>query len=328
VDVALVSILTPAYNAADYLAQTIHSVQRQTITDFELLVVDDGSTDDTPWIVEQFASRDRRIRLLQQPNAGTAAARNTAIRNASSSVLALLDSDDLWTPDYLEVQLRILEEHPDVDILSANAFNFGGPLHGTPLKPASDSLSNVSLLDLIEVEDSLCILSIFRARVVETTGGFNASLRCNEDYDLWLRAALADCRIVFNARPCGFYRRRPDSMSASEWRMLTGILDVLRGFRAQCTHRPVELAALDKQIASLERRWLLAEGKAALVERDFTAAREVFARLEACATGSLERTIARVGKTVPELLLLAYRARLGWRSSLRGGRIHFVAFCA
>jgi glycosyltransferase involved in cell wall biosynthesis len=326
--VARVSIITPAYNAADFLAATIQSAQQQTVGDFELLVVDDGSTDDTAWIVERFASRDRRIRLLQQANAGTAAARNTAIRHASGSALALLDSDDLWTPDYLEVQLRILEEHPDVDIVSANAFNFGGPMHGTPLKPASNNLTNVSLLDLIAVEDSLCILSIFRARVVEATGGFDASLRCNEDYDLWLRAALADFRIVFNARPSGFYRRRPDSMSASERRMLTGILDVLRRFRAQCIDRPVELAALDRQIAGLERRRLLAEGKAALVERDFTAAREAFARLEGCATGSLERAIARVGKTVPELLLLAYRARLGWRSSLRGGRIHLVGFCA
>src|SRR6187402_2985229 len=96
-----VSIILPAYNVAVYLAIAIDSVLSQTFTDYEALIVDDGSTDATYAIACDYARRDARIKVFQQPNGGIASARNHGLRAAASPLIALLDCDDLWTPGYL-----------------------------------------------------------------------------------------------------------------------------------------------------------------------------------------------------------------------------------
>jgi GT2 family glycosyltransferase len=312
-----VTIVTPAYNAQRSLAATLESALRQTVRDFELIVVDDGSTDGTLGVAESYAARDPRVRVIRQPNGGSAVARNTAIRAARGEFFALLDSDDLWMPDFLASQLAILTEHPDIDIVSANAINLGGELDGTPLKPVSDGWAPISLLDLIEVEDSVCIMTVFRRKVVDCTGGFDPSVLDNEDYDLWLRAACAGCAIVFNARPSGYYRRDNSSKSANEVRMLAGIVGVLKNARTLCSGRPKEVAAINGQIARFERRRLLVAGRTALCRRDFAEAADMFRQLDAPDAGSRDRAIARIGKRLPRVVLWAYFARRAWRTMFR-----------
>jgi glycosyltransferase involved in cell wall biosynthesis len=312
-----VTIITPAYNAERSLAATLDSAIQQTMSDFELIVVDDGSTDRTVAIAESYAAKDPRVRMIRQPNGGSATARNTAIRAARGELFALLDSDDLWMPDFLASQLAILSEHPDIDIVSVNAINLGGPLDGTPLKPVSGGCVPISLLDLIEVEDSVCIMTVFRRKVVERTGGFDPSVLDNEDYDLWLRAACAGCAIVFNARPSGYYRRHGDSKSANEARMLAGIVGVLEKARAFCAGRPQEVAAIDRKIARFERRRLMVAGRTALCRGDFAEAAGMFGQLDAPDAGPRDRAIARIGRRMPRLVLCAYFARRAWRTLFR-----------
>lgn len=115
----LVSIITPCYNGGRYLADTIESVLGQTYAHWEMFVVDDGSTDDTPQIAESYAARDARIHLIRQPNGGTARARNAAMRVARGRYIALLDADDLWEPDFLEEQLKFMRETGAICICSA-----------------------------------------------------------------------------------------------------------------------------------------------------------------------------------------------------------------
>lgn len=104
-----VSIITPMYNAKRYIAQTIQSVLAQTYPDWEMIIVDDCSTDDSPAIVQEFARADQRIRYFRQPeNGGIACARNTAIGFATGKYIAFLDSDDLWKPEKLERQLAFM----------------------------------------------------------------------------------------------------------------------------------------------------------------------------------------------------------------------------
>lgn len=107
----LVSIVTPCYNAQRYIAQTLDSVIAQTYPHWELIVVDDGSRDDSARIVRDYMEKEPRIRLLQQENAGSAAARNTGIRAAQGRYLALLDADDLWEPEFLSRQLAFMASH-------------------------------------------------------------------------------------------------------------------------------------------------------------------------------------------------------------------------
>lgn len=105
----LVSIITPVYNGERYIRETIDSVLRQTYPHWEMIVVDDGSKDNSASVVEQYVAKDARIRLLRQPNSGSAAARNKGIRHAEGQYIALLDADDLWEPCFLESQIALLK---------------------------------------------------------------------------------------------------------------------------------------------------------------------------------------------------------------------------
>ena len=106
----LVSIITPVYNGEKYVGETIRSVLNQTYRNWEMIVVDDGSKDHSASIVREFAGQDNRIQLVQQPNGGSASARNNGIRRANGQYIALLDADDLWEPNFLESQLALMKE--------------------------------------------------------------------------------------------------------------------------------------------------------------------------------------------------------------------------
>ena len=108
----LVSIITPSFNSESYLEDCINSVLNQTYTNWELLIVDDGSTDSSRQLIERFANFERRIKpIFLDKNIGAAAARNLALENCSASYIAFLDSDDLWLPTKLDVQLRFMQEN-------------------------------------------------------------------------------------------------------------------------------------------------------------------------------------------------------------------------
>lgn len=106
----LVSIITPVYNGAKYVAETIESVLQQTYPYWEMILVDDGSKDNSADIVRQYAEKEKRITLIQQPNGGSASARNNGIRRANGQYIALLDADDLWEPDFLEEQIQLMKK--------------------------------------------------------------------------------------------------------------------------------------------------------------------------------------------------------------------------
>lgn len=105
----LVSIITPCYNGEKYIRETIDSVIAQTYPDWEMIIVDDGSKDNSAAIVREYADKDPRIQLIQQANAGSAAARNNGIRRAEGQYIALLDADDLWHPDFLKKQIEFMK---------------------------------------------------------------------------------------------------------------------------------------------------------------------------------------------------------------------------
>ena len=312
-----VSIITPAYNAAAFLSETMASVVAQTWPDFEALIVDDNSSDDTLSIARRWERTDPRIRVFTRPHGGPSASRNTAIAEARGRYIALLDSDDLWHPTFLQTQLSVLRDRPTAaDVVTGNAYNMGGGLDGQPMNPAGSTCREISLLEILERETSVFIMSVFRRTIVDRIGGFDETLPLNEDYDFWIRAAHAGFVFVHNPMPLGYYRRRPDSMSANELCMVTGIMRVLRQARDLCADRPREVAAIDRQLARFEKQRLLVSGKTNLVSRNFSAAADDFDSLFDVRRDVTSAAISRMSRYVPAMLLWAYRLKraLTWRA--------------
>ncbi len=308
----------PAYNVEQFIDAAIASVRAQTFTNFELLIVDDGSTDGTAAVVERHARDDGRVRLLRQANAGISAARNFALRHARGAFIAILDADDGWAPSFLASQIAVLEQRPDIDIVTANAWFRGGPHDGQPAAPTPDPRPDPDLTQLLEDETAVFIMSVFRRRVVDALGGFDEAFRSNEDYDLWIRAALAGFRFARNDRPAGYYRRRDDSLSADELRRLTGILRVYDKTRPALANRPEALAILDRQVRRFETEEVAARLRQALQTGDLAAVTRWTTDLHQ-RRGGLRLLLARLAaRWFPGLLTRAYQAWRGHGADLHG----------
>ena len=183
-----------------------------------------------------------------------------------------------------------------MDIVSGNAWFIGGLQPGRPARPVPDPRPVPDLLSIIEDENAVFIMTVFRRRVYETIGGFDEALRTNEDYDFWLRAAVAGFRFARNDRPLAHYRQRSDSLSAAEGQMIRGILLVYGKLRTQLQDRPEMIAAIDAQVIRFERELLAAEARAALRERNSAATGSSLAALHAVNGGmtlGLARFMAR-----------------------------------
>lgn len=231
----LVSVVIGAYNAAAFIATTCRSVMRQTYPHLEVIVVDDGSTDDTAAIVQALAAADPRIRLIQQTNQGVAAARNAGIAAARGEFIAPLDADDVWDPAKLARQVTRLQ---DAGAGTGMAYCWWAwiDVQGTVLDRSPFWRVEGDVLErLTEVNfTGSASVPLYRRASLDAVGGYDPSLRAKqaqgcEDWDLALRVAGRFRVAVVPAMLVG-YRRRGDSMSAgcdTMWRSQMEVLDAL-----------------------------------------------------------------------------------------------------
>jgi GT2 family glycosyltransferase len=314
--VAAVSIITPAWNAAACIGETIASVLAQTFADWEWLIVDDGSSDETVRIVRAHAERDPRITLIQQPNAGPSAARNRAMREATGRWFAFLDSDDVWQPGFLAAQLRVFDAHPDTDLVTATAWNRGGPFDGRPTRALVPGRPLLTLEEMILDETSVFIMTVFRRQVFEAIGGFDESQWTSEDYDFWLRAAEAGFTFRTNPEPLGWYRIRGESLSRQRTRMLEGLLTSYRKAASRTRAAGRVRDAITRQINRFEAELLLEQAKVALEHQQFATAADRLDALRTRGGGWLVGLTAWLARHLPQLAGIAYRLR-GWRLRAR-----------
>ena len=265
-----VSIIIPAYNVAPYIGETLASVMAQSFTDYEVIVVNDGSSDETEAALEPFRAR---IVYLRQENRGVSAARNTALRVARGRYIALLDSDDIWLPDYLKMLVARLESDRRVDVCYPNAVSFGVPRwEGVLFMDTYPSREPVTFEKLLTRECVVFISTMFRREAAEIVGGFDETLTECEDFDLWLRMAQRGFRFSFTTEPLVHYRRRAGSLSSDEARMPRTLIKVYEKVLAspQTTPRQRELIAprIDELRAQLNR----ALSKRMIAAHDFASA--------------------------------------------------------
>ncbi|MBA3345742.1 MAG: glycosyltransferase [Gemmatimonadales bacterium] len=240
----LVTVVMAAYNVGPFVTDAIRSVLSQTYVAFELLVIDDGSTDDTGDRVAGI--RDPRLRLIQQANAGLSAARNTGIAHGTGELIAFIDGDDVWLPDKLARQVAYLRAHPEADLTFAwsRIVDEGGRDTGRTSARVSGVVSFERLFALNVVGNGSAV--VLRRDVLDRAGTFDEQLRAEEDHDVWLRVSLLRPDNVHCVpEVLSLYRMRVGQMSKDWRRMETAwhrLLDKMRALAAQRV-APVETEA-------------------------------------------------------------------------------------
>lgn len=204
-----VSVIIPAYNAMTYLPETLESVLQQTFTDFEVLIIDDGSADH----IVRWASgiSDLRVKLISQKNQGLSGARNTGIAQAQAEYIAFLDADDLWEPTKLEKQVRCLDNNPRVGLVHTWMLLINEQSKSTGRVMKSYAEGDV-WKQLVEKNLIACLSVMVRRCCFETVGVFDRNLRSIEDWDMWIRIATRYPFAVIK-EPLVYYRQLPSSMS-------------------------------------------------------------------------------------------------------------------
>jgi GT2 family glycosyltransferase len=268
-----VSVIIPAYNCMEYIPAALDSVFAQTFTDFEIVLVNDGSPD-SEMLERLIAPYRDRIVYRKQENRGLAGARNTGIRAARGKYLAFLDSDDCWPPEYLAAQMRLFEETPSLDLVYADAVHFGDtPL---PRKTFMQTLTPpVSFEDLL-LQGGQIIPSgaVARKQVIVDAGLFDESLRRCEDYDMWLRIACRGAKIAYQPKVLALRRVHADALTSNDTKMLEAEEQVLSKLEKTSHLSQETRSLLLGRLASVSAYVDLEKGKQHLLSGDTDRARD------------------------------------------------------
>jgi glycosyltransferase involved in cell wall biosynthesis len=230
----LVTVVMPAFNAERYIAQALASVRQQTLRDIELIVVDDGSTDNTIEIAGSFASA-LDLRILNQRNRGPSVARNAAIRRARGRYCAFLDADDVMCPELLERQVAALEADSKVTLVVADVTTFDerGDIHEARWQLEQ---SNGSAFDRLLVENFVTTSAAMApTEALLAVGLFPEDRRVAEDYEVWIRLGLRG-RIALIPQPLVRYRYTTGSLSSDKVYSARAALDVVEQFWREHPH--------------------------------------------------------------------------------------------
>ncbi|HEU4768892.1 MAG TPA: glycosyltransferase family A protein, partial [Pyrinomonadaceae bacterium] len=304
-----ITVVIAAYNSARYISQTLDSVKAQTFDDYEVIVVNDGSKDRAE--LEQILnSHPLPVIYISQENKGVSAARNAAIRIARGEFYAQLDADDQWTPEYLEVQLGILNDNPDVALVYPNATIIGDGFDGTlEFMKVSPSEGEVNFESLVRQKCVVMTCVTARMSVIRDAGMFDESLRSCEDFDLWLRIVKNGGRVIYHRRPLVLYRRHEGSLSSDRVWMTRHLLAVFEKSAGSFDLTPAEKEILNEQITEHRAMLHLFEGKHRLTARDARAALENFEKANEYLRTSKLALVIFLLRYAPRLVVLAFAAR-------------------
>ena len=219
-----ISVIIPTYNRANIVGDAISSVLNQTFTDFELIVIDDGSTDETGEVVRAYA--DPRLRYIRQVNRGVSAARNAGLGIATGQFIAFLDSDDCYLPEKLACQLARWDQDPTIGLIYGQYYGTTASGLERKLLRACDSQLRLEQLLLGPAFHTSTLL--IQRSWLDQVGGFDERLKVGEEWELSLRLALAGCRMVCVPQPVAEVRLQSASLTRETYRhgkSVTAVLD-------------------------------------------------------------------------------------------------------
>lgn len=219
----LISVVIPVYNKENYIANTLNKVLMQTYTDFEILVVDDGSTDASENIVKSFS--DSRITLIKQQNQGVSVARNTGIKHAIGEFIALLDADDYWAPNFLEEMVNAINHYPEFDIFAAgrtSVFDNQSLRYYHYLLPKEGETAQIDYIKIIAsyLPPLNSSNGVIKKETFMQSGGFSPGQKNHEDHTLWLKMMTTRNLIFVNKPLCFYLKNVPESASGNALRFV------------------------------------------------------------------------------------------------------------
>lgn len=325
-----VSVIIPSFNTAGFIAETLVSVFAQTFTDYEVIVINDGSPDTQP-LEEAIAPCLNRIVYIKQENRGPSNARNTGIRHARGRFIAFLDSDDMWLPEFLAESMALFQDNDRLDLVYSDAYAFGnlplfkGLAMGVPRRDTPVTFESI----LTGKSQVVTSCTIVRKSAAIDAGLFDEQLRRVEDYDLWLRIAHLGGGLAHQPRTLGFHRIHGSSLSAASVKMLEDWLSILRKLpnvlslsdqRRALVKDTIRIA--QAELALTRGNEYLRAGQTELARASFEEAYEVFGarKLRVLVLGLrivpwLTPSVVKIWRwllSVVELLRAAKNGRLRW----------------
>jgi glycosyltransferase involved in cell wall biosynthesis len=276
-----VSVIIPSYNTADLIAACLDSVFAQTYSDFEAIVVNDGSPD-TPAlekVLQPYVSREQgRLVYIKQENKRAAGARNNAIRQARGEFVAFLDSDDAWYPNHLTTQMRLIADEV-LDLVYSDALLVGDAAKERPFMEKCPSHGPVTFGALIVERCQIPISTVVaRKSSLMDAGLFDEKLARCDDYDMWIRTAFSGAKIGYGRGvQARLFNGRPGSLGLSRARMIEAYWRILEKCQRTLPLKGADRTVVDERAAEIRARYLVEEGKCMLEERQFDKALDLIA---------------------------------------------------
>jgi glycosyltransferase involved in cell wall biosynthesis len=304
-----VSIIIPAYNIAKFIAETLESVFIQTFTDFEVVVINDGSPD-TEMFEKELASFLDKIVYLKLENVGAGAARNFGIEEARGELIAFLDGDDIWLPEYLESQVWFLEKN-NYDLVYSDAVLFGGsPQDGTNYMLNAPSEGEVNFESLLDLRCNVITSgTIVKKEKVAEVGMFEWEKVRAHDFILWLKLAKNGAKIGYQKKILLKYRVRIDSLTGDSLQKVQREINVFKRVSKFIQLEKSDENIIQKHLERLEAAMEIERGKSFLLKKDFVSARKAFERGNQYQRSIKLNLIIWALKLAPNLLLKFYQSR-------------------
>jgi glycosyltransferase involved in cell wall biosynthesis len=296
-------VVIPAWNAARTLADALASVQAQTFRDFEAVIVDDGSTDDTPAIARRFCEADSRFILRTQTHAGVSVARNHGIRQSRGNWIAFLDADDVWLPEKLERQMALSYEDPRANFVFTNFYfwdgqrNLGVKYADRQPLPEGNPIRQV-IFDFVYLPSAVVV----RREILLDAGLFDPELLMSQDRDMWMRIAERGLQARGVREPLVRYRRWPGSRTVAN--------------RLKSTD--YNARAIEKNLHSTQRPELIPLYRGSLAEARISHERIRARQLVEADPDVLPPVIWRIFRVHPRIKWLRWYACLVWPRFLGG----------
>lgn len=304
-----VSIIIPTYNSSELISETLDSVLAQTYTDYEIILVNDGSPDGEK-LEEVLKPYYEQIIYTKQKNKGAGAARNTAIENSRGEYLAFLDSDDIWFPEYLESQIKSIEKK-SLDLIYADAYWFGGSaIDGKTFMQTCPSEGKVNINSLLDLScNVLTSATLVRKAAVLEAGMFEKEKVRAHDFVLWLKIAQKGFRLGYQKKILLKHRVHLESLSGDSIQRVQREINVFHRIRRLLNFDKNQEQIIKRQIERLKAEKEVERGKSFLLQEKFSLAIESFKKANKYRKSKKMQAVIYLLRFFPKAFLKVYQSR-------------------